>query len=194
MGIQINSSDALVVKHLNDNSTYKTNNKSKSSSSSSLSADDTINVGMEDIYKSLTVLADEITGKLNDILGEDAPAGGIASLNPEDFTPEKTADIIVKGTTAMMDIYAKQNPNLEGEELLNSFMKTIRGGIDEGYNQAKSILGDVGAFEFDGVEDGISKTMSLVEEKLQAFEDQWRKDNLSSTEETESSTAETAES
>ena len=190
MGIQINSSDALVVKHLNDPITNKTSNKAKNTAGKS---EDTVNVGMKDIYKSLTVLADEITSKLNDILGEDAPEGGIASLNPEDFTPEKTADIIVKGTTAMMDIFAKQNPDLEGEELLDKFMKTIRGGIQEGYSQAKAILGGIGAFEFDGVEDGISKTMSLVEEKLKTFEDQWRKDNLAS-EETSEESAEDPES
>lgn len=56
-------------------------------------------------------------------------------------------------------------------------MDTIRGGIKEGYNQAMGTLSDIGALQFDGVQSGIDQTMKLVDEKLKAFETQWRKDN-----------------
>ena len=56
-------------------------------------------------------------------------------------------------------------------------MKTIRGGIDSGYRDAAAVLGDIGAFEIDGVKSGIEETMRLVEEKLKAFEDNYRKQN-----------------
>ena len=81
---------------------------------------------------------------------------------------------IVNGTTALYAIYAKQNPNLEGEELLDSFMKTIRGGIQTGYQDAMSILEGIGALKFEGVGQGIAKTMQLVDEKLLAFENSKR--------------------
>lgn len=136
---------------------------------------DRSNVGMQDIYKSLTVLADNILSKLDEILKEDLP-DGIASLKPEDHTPEATAQRIVDGTTALFAVYAKQNPEMEGEELIDSFMETIRGGIKQGYNEAAAILGDIGAFDIDGVQSGIEKTMLLVEEKLQAFESNLRKE------------------
>ncbi|MCC6933056.1 MAG: DUF5610 domain-containing protein [Deltaproteobacteria bacterium] len=177
MGLKISSTSELVVKQLNDNpSTLKTKNKETGKSHGK--GNDTADVGMGDLYKSLTALAGEIKTKLEDILGSDLPKGGLESLKPEDFTPEKTADMIVSGTTAMLSIYAKQNPNMQGEELISSFMKTIRGGINEGYQQASAILGDIGAFKFDGVKDGISKTMDLVEQKLSAFEADWRKQHL----------------
>lgn len=135
--------------------------------------DDQVSVGMDAIYKSLTILGDEIVKKLNDILKTDLP-GGIESLQPEDHTPEKTAQRIVDGATAFFGVFARQNPKLEGEELLSKFMETIRGGIKTGYDQAAGILGDLGAFQFDGVQKGIEETMRLVEDKLKAFEAQVR--------------------
>lgn len=58
-------------------------------------------------------------------------------------------------------------------------MATIRKGIDEGYKQAASILGDLGAFEIDGIKSGIEETMRLVEEKLKAFEKSYGKSKAS---------------
>jgi len=140
------------------------------------SAVDSVNINMKEVYKSLTVLGREVVRKLDEILGDQLP-GGIASLKPEEHTPEATADRIVSGVTSLLGVYAKQNPELEGEELIASFMSTVRGGVEEGYAQAASILGDIGAFEIDGVESGIGRTMELVEEKLQAFEEQFLKEN-----------------
>ncbi|MCB0323639.1 MAG: DUF5610 domain-containing protein [Bdellovibrionales bacterium] len=138
--------------------------------------EDSSSVGMGQVYKSLTILADEIVAKLDELLRDELPEG-IRSLAPEDHTPERTAERIVDGATALFGIFSKQNPNLEGEELITSFMTEIRSGIQLGYDQAASILGDLGAFEFDGVQAGIEETMRLVEEKLVAFENEYRKQN-----------------
>ena len=170
MSIKISSTDELVVQHIND---YQATSKTKSKTSKT-SGDDTVNVGLSDLYKSLTVLAQEVKSEIDNILGYDSAGTGDTS----DYTPEKTAETIVQGTTALMSTYAKQNPDLEGEELISGFMDTIRGGISTGYEKASSILGDIGAYEFEGVEDGVNETMKLVEEKLQAFEDNWRKENI----------------
>ncbi|MCC6221493.1 MAG: DUF5610 domain-containing protein [Deltaproteobacteria bacterium] len=152
----------------------RTKKAKRGRSAASESGRDKVDVDMKKIYKSLTVLGDEVIRKLNGILKSDLPQG-IASLKPEEHTPEATAQRIVDGTTALFSIYQKQNPNLQGEELLDSFMQTIRGGIKQGYDDAVGILSAIGAFEFDNVEEGIEKTMQLVEEKLTAFEDNFRK-------------------
>ena len=135
---------------------------------------DRSDASMKEIYKSLTAVAEEVLRKLEKILGKDLP-GGISSLVPEEHTAEKTSQRIVDGVTALLPVFAKQNPELEGAELLNKFMETIRGGIDQGYTEAMGILGDIGALDFEGVESGIAETMRLVDEKLKAFADSYLK-------------------
>jgi hypothetical protein len=145
-------------------------------SRASTQTEDQVDVNLSDVYKSLTVLGDEVLNKLDEILGDKVP-GGVRSLKPEEHTPEKTADRITSGVLALFPTFARQNPELTGEELLSKFMETIRGGISQGLNDAVNILDSIGAFGFDGVKDGIDQTMHLVQEKLQAFESQYRKDN-----------------
>jgi hypothetical protein len=135
---------------------------------------DRSDASMKEIYKSLTAVAEEVLRKLEKILGKDLP-GGISSLVPEEHTAEKTSQRIVDGVTALLPVFAKQNPELEGAELLNRFMETIRGGIDQGYTEAMGILGDIGALDFEGVESGIAETMRLVDEKLKTFADSYLK-------------------
>ncbi|MBX7143080.1 MAG: DUF5610 domain-containing protein [Oligoflexia bacterium] len=130
---------------------------------------DQVSAGIDDLPKALSLSADEIVQKLNEMLKDSLPEG-IESLKPEDTTPEATADRIVSQSTALFDAYAKQNPNLDSEELLNSFMDQVRKGIDQGYDEAFQILDGLGAFQFDGVKEGIEKTKALIEDKLKAFE------------------------
>ncbi len=126
-----------------------------------------------DLSKGLSISAQKILEKINALLKNDLP-DGVQSLKPEDVTPEATADRIVQGATAFYDLYAKQHPELEGEELLTSFMETIRGGINEGYNDAFNILEGLGAFEFDSVKSGVERTKELIEGKLVQYENYMR--------------------
>ena len=141
-------------------------------------SDDLVEVALDDVYKGLTVLGQKVISKLEEILGDKLPEGGIAALNPEEQTPEATSQRIVDGVTALLPVFEAQNPDLEGEELLNEFMSTIRGGIEQGYAEAMDILDSIGALQFDSVTSGIEKTMELVEEKLQAFESNYRENVL----------------
>jgi hypothetical protein len=168
--VELTITDQLKTNSHHSKSAHKSGSKAHSSGV------DKVDVGMNEVYKSLTILADKVVAKLNELLKDDVP-GGIASLNPEDHTPEATAQRIVDGSTALFSVYAKQHPGVQGEELISGFMETIRGGIKSGYNDAAAALGDIGAFDIDGVQSGIEETMSLVEEKLKAFEDDYRKKN-----------------
>ena len=134
---------------------------------------DSSSVNFQDLYKSLTITAKEIVDKINEKLGASLP-DGVQSLKPEDVTPEATADRIVKGVVGLYSIYAKQNKGLEGEDLLISFIDTVKSGIDSGYSDAIGILENLGAFQYDGVREGLAKTRSLIDEKLAKFETEKR--------------------
>lgn len=55
-------------------------------------------------------------------------------------------------------------------------MSEIRKGIDQGYSEAFSILEGLGAFNFEGVLEGVETTKQLIEEKLIAYEAQKREE------------------
>ena len=141
--------------------------------SASIAKNDKVDVSFEELYKSLSLTAKKVIDKLNELLESSLP-GGIQSLKAEEWTPEATAERIVTQVTALFSIYAKQNPDLEGEELLNGFMDTIRSGVGQGYGDAFEILESLGAFEFDGVQSGVERTKELIDEKLALYEAKMR--------------------
>lgn len=145
--------------------------------------DDAVTVDLSEVYKGLTVLGQKVVSKLDEILAESG-AGPVSSLDPSEHTPEKTAERIVTGVTSLIEAYARQNPDLQDEELLDSFMVEVRKGIKQGYEEAVGILEAIGAFEIDGVKAGIEETMRLVEEKLLAFEENFRASSEAKEEET----------
>lgn len=85
-----------------------------------------------------------------------------------DVSAEATSDRIVTGTTAMLGIFARQNPNLSKAELIDKFEQTIRGGIDRGYQEALSILEAVESFD-EGIRGLGQRTIELVHEKLDGY-------------------------
>jgi hypothetical protein len=131
--------------------------------SDAVSIDSSLSVGGQPID------LQDILKKINDRLKQALP-NGVESLKQEDTTSEATSDRIVKGITALYDAYRKSNPELDDEEALTRFMKAARSGVDQGYGEAADFLEGAGAFQVDGVKDGIEKTKSLIEEKLKAFE------------------------
>lgn len=128
---------------------------------------------IKDLSESLYITAQRVIARLNEYLAEHVP-GGIESLNPDEFTSEKTASRIVTQVTALFDAYAHTNSDKSPEELINGFMKAARKGIDQGYGEAVDILDAVGAFDVPGVKADIEKTKELIEEQLVSFEQQLR--------------------
>ena len=120
----------------------------------SASSGDRVTTGLNSSEKGLVLTAREIVDRINELLKIKLP-NGIESLKPQEVTPEATADRIVSGVTAFFDIYAKQHPDLSDEDLVTSFMDTIRGGVEQGYSDAYGILEGLGAFQFEGVRAGV---------------------------------------
>ena len=95
---------------------------------------------------------------------EDAFESGI------DFSPEATAERIVSFSTQFLSAYREQNADMDDEESLTSFVNIIRGGIDQGFDEAKDILSALNVLDGE-IADNIDKTYALVQEGLQAFVD-----------------------
>jgi len=95
---------------------------------------------------------------------EDAFESGV------DYSPEATADRIVSFSTQFLEAFRDQNPDMNEEESLNAFMDVISTGIDQGFGEAKDILGGLNVLEGE-VSETIDTTYDLVQEGLQAFVD-----------------------
>ena len=85
-----------------------------------------------------------------------------------DVSPEATAERIVSLSTAFFGAYQDANPDLDQEQALTAFIGVIRGGIDQGFSEARDILDGLGVLEAD-IATNIDSTYDLVQEGLSAF-------------------------
>ena len=85
-----------------------------------------------------------------------------------DFTPEATAERIVAFSTQFYSSYQEQHPEMGEEESLTAFVDLINQGIDQGFGEARDILGGLKVLE-GGIADNIDKTYELVQDGLHAF-------------------------
>ena len=99
---------------------------------------------------------------------EDAYDSGV------DFSPEATAERIVSFSTQFFTAYQEQHPEMDEKEALTKFVNVISGGIDQGFGEAKEILGGLKVLEGD-IADNIDKTYELVQTGLQDFIDSFNK-------------------
>ncbi|MBU2871026.1 DUF5610 domain-containing protein [Colwellia sp. E2M01] len=82
---------------------------------------------------------------------------------------------MVSFSTQFLTAYREQNPDMTEEESLSSFMAVIGGGIEQGFAEAKEILGGLNVLEGD-VSSNIDKTYEFVQSGLQAFIDSFSKE------------------
>jgi len=92
-----------------------------------------------------------------------------------DYSPEATAERIVSFSTQMFGSYKEQHPEMAEEEALTSFVEIIRGGIDQGFGEAKDILEGLKVLEGD-IESNIETTYDFVQEGLKSFVDSFSVD------------------
>jgi len=109
-------------------------------------------------------------------INESLKAGGVDSSVEDayesgvDFSPEATAERIVAFSTQFFGAYQEQNPDMDEEESLASFVEIISGGIEQGFGEAKDILGSLKILDGD-IADNVDKTYELVQKGLQDFVD-----------------------
>ena len=87
-----------------------------------------------------------------------------------DTSPQATADRIVGFATAFYQKYSEQNPDMPEEERLDKFLALVGGGVDKGFDDAKSVLDGLGVLNGKVAED-IDSTYSLIQEGFAKFRD-----------------------
>ncbi len=115
----------------------------------------------------------QMVSRLNELLKKQLP-DGIESLDPEQATPDATADRIVTGIEGLFGTYADAHPELSPEELVTSFMEQARAGVERGYSDAVGTLKEIGAYEVSGVSEGIAQTKTLLGTGLESLEKRLR--------------------
>jgi hypothetical protein len=127
------------------------------------------NLGARDKPLALTLRAiiDELNTVLEPDLGPNAIDAAVES--GLDVSPEATAERIVGLSTAFFPAFREANPDESEQEALVHFMDVIRGGIEQGFAEAREILQGLGVLE-GSIADNIDLTYDLVQEKLDAFQ------------------------
>ncbi len=107
---------------------------------------------------------------LNEVLATDLDTTPVQSAYESDLdvSPEATAGRIVSLSTAFFDQYLEQHPEMSAEEARPAFADVIRGGIEEGFAQARKMLDGLHVLEGE-IAAGIDRTLSLVLQGLDAF-------------------------
>lgn len=129
----------------------------------------TISAGDNSMALLLKSAIENINEALEPYMGENAIEKGVES--GIDVSPEATADRIVSLTTAFFPAYQEQHPEMSQEDALNSFIDIIGGGIEQGFNEARDILGSLNVLE-GSIAENIDKTFELVQQGLQKFIEQ----------------------
>ena len=113
-----------------------------------------------------SALTTEIGKQVQEVLGRHGLS--LTDAAGLDWSAEATSDRIVAGTTALLGVFARQNPDLSNEELLDRFESTIRSSIDRGYQQALSVLEAVSTFSPEVKELG-QRTIAMTHDKLTSW-------------------------
>lgn len=107
---------------------------------------------------------------INDVLKAEFGDNAIQKAYEQgvDVSPEATSERIVQMSTAFFDAYYSTRQNMPLDEALESFVKVIGSGIDQGFKEARDILAGLQVLEGD-IASNIDKTYDLVQQGLQSF-------------------------
>lgn len=90
----------------------------------------------------------------------------------EYWTPENTAKRIVEGASAFFNGFQTAHPELAGQELMDKFIEVVGGGLTQGFDEAKGILGDLNVLEGE-IAENIDLTYELVQTGMQNYQDEF---------------------
>lgn len=115
---------------------------------------------------------ENINEALQPELGDNAIQASAA--NNDDNSPEGTATRILSFISSLYELYRSQKvesgEEFEEADLAAKFVGIVGGGVDKGFNEAKTILTGLGVFNGD-IEANANKTYELVQKGLQLFID-----------------------
>ncbi len=114
------------------------------------------------------LLKSAITG-INDILKPEFGENAIQNAVSQDNTPEGTAGRIVSLSTGFFEAFKQHHAGEDEADVLKKFMATIRGGFEQGYNEARDILQGMSVLSGD-IASNINKTYELVQKGYADFE------------------------
>ena len=112
---------------------------------------------------------DNINEQLKPTMGDNA----IQNAMSQDNSPEGTAGRIVSLSTGLFDLYKQSFPGEDESAVLDRFMKVIQSGVDEGFKEAKGILGGMGVMDMkvgdSTIGGNIDKTYTLIQQGIADF-------------------------
>jgi hypothetical protein len=112
---------------------------------------------------SLALLYRTAVDAINQALAPELGPDAIQNAMGQDHSAQATAGRIVGLSTAMFDAYAARYPDKELAEVAQDFVELIRGGFEQGYQEAEDILNSLGVLGADSpVAVGIAQTYELV--------------------------------
>jgi hypothetical protein len=109
-----------------------------------------------------------VIDRLNELLDDGTGVPALDTASKQDNSPAGTAGRIVSLSTAFFDAYAAQHPGEDEAATAKSFVDMIRGGVEQGFKDARGILEGLSALQGD-VAGNIDKTYELVMKGLDDF-------------------------
>ncbi len=119
---------------------------------------------------SMALLYRSAIDSINEVLAPELGPDAIGQAMGQDNSPEGTGGRILSMSTAFFDAYAAQHKNDDPEDVVRNFVQLIRGGFEQGFNEASNILSGLGVLgEGSAIAEGIQKTFTLVQKGYDDF-------------------------
>lgn len=105
---------------------------------------------------------------INEALRAELGENAVQNAARLDNSPQATADRIVSLATGFYDVFRRQNPHMEDGAALEKFMDTVKGGVEQGFKEARDILQGLKVLDGD-VAANVDKTYEFVMKGFDAF-------------------------
>ncbi|PRP69807.1 DUF5610 domain-containing protein [Chromobacterium amazonense] len=100
-------------------------------------------------------------------------SGASNSASDDDMSPDATSKRILDGALGLFGLYQQQHPDQNASDQAQSFIKLVRQGFEQGYQEATDILKNLNVFNGD-VSANAQKTYNLVEQGFNNFLSQYQ--------------------
>jgi len=130
---------------------------------------DIVDISASSQYSSQLILE-----KVNENIAEKfgaISAADVDVLSGTDTSPENTSKTIFDFAISFYDAYKEQRAGEDEGEVLDDFVSTIRGAIDDGFAEALDILSGMPGFN-DEISAGIDETYDYLQEMLDDFSEE----------------------